>query len=141
MVSRCHNRRNKQFKDYGGRAIFVCSEWQGLHGFTTFVHQMGRPPSKSHSLDRKDNNLGYSVDNCQWATREQQGQNKRNNQWVSVGGNHFILSEWERKLNLKKGVLHSKNSRIRKSKTHHTIAEFIYQKLQALPSYAPIDRH
>lgn len=74
MMSRCYNKNDPSYAGYGGRGITVCKRW---HKFENFVVDMGiRPPNRT--LDRKNNNKGYSKANCRWATRSEQQFNKRN---------------------------------------------------------------
>lgn len=77
MKQRCNNPKNKRFKDYGGRGIVVCPEWSGSNGFQSFFNSLGGRPSDAHSLDRVDNDLHYTPDNCRWATTTVQGENRR----------------------------------------------------------------
>ncbi len=82
MIQRTTNPRTKQFKDYGGRGITVCSEWQE---FSAFLADMGERP-RGLLLDRTDNDKGYSKGNCRWATRAQQQTNQRRTRWLTVDG-------------------------------------------------------
>lgn len=69
MLDRCLNPKSRGYKNYGRRGITVSPEWQA--SFETFVNDMG-PRPKGHTLDRVDNNKGYSKYNCRWATSLEQ---------------------------------------------------------------------
>ncbi len=81
MIQRCENPKREKFKDYGGRGIAVCQRWKSGDGYQTgfacFLSDMGRRRSAQRTLDRADNNRGYSPHNCRWSTPEQQLQNRR----------------------------------------------------------------
>jgi hypothetical protein len=66
-----------EYANYGGRGINVCERWLGApEGFLNFIADVGeRPPGST--LDRTDNERGYSPDNVEWATPKQQGSNRR----------------------------------------------------------------
>lgn len=98
MRRRCTNPRCHEYKRYGGRGIAICARWDT---FENFLEDMGEKPSPSHSLDRIDNNLGYSPDNCRWATKLEQVNNTRHNVYVNIQGITLTFAEWERKLGLR----------------------------------------
>lgn len=84
MRQRCSNPNMKAHKNYGGRGITVCSEW--VENFGQFCADMGPRPSKDHSIERRDNSKGYSPENCYWATKSDQNNNKRNNRILNYRG-------------------------------------------------------
>ncbi len=82
MLDRCQRKTNTYYKNYGGRGIVVCNRWQK---FDHFLADMGSRPSAAHTLERMDNDKGYSPKNCCWATRQEQGLNTRRTRWVVLG--------------------------------------------------------
>jgi len=77
MKDRCYNPKNISYKNYGGRKITVCDEWND--SFKQFLKDMGKRPSKEYSIERIDNLIGYNKKNCKWILRKDQNKNKRNN--------------------------------------------------------------
>lgn len=97
MKTRCYNPNSKFYHRYGGRGITVCDAWRD--SFEVFYADMGEPPARM-SLDRIDNNKGYSKDNCRWATQEQQHNNRDRTVRIIDGEEHLTLREYAKKHSL-----------------------------------------
>ena len=93
MIQRCTNENNEHWKDYGGRGITVCDEW--LNDPASFVSwAMSHGWKKGLSIDRIDNDAGYSPDNCRFTTTTIQNRNKRTNRWITFGNCRMLLIDW-----------------------------------------------
>jgi len=90
MVQRCTDKSRPAYRGYGGRGITVCERWMT---FENFYEDMGDKPA-GKSLDRIDNDLGYSKDNCRWATQKEQTNNMRANRHFTIQGETKTLSQW-----------------------------------------------
>lgn len=77
MKQRCFNSNSTAYRYYGGRGITICDYWLGKNGFTNFINDMGKRPTKNHSIDRIDNDGNYEPNNCKWSTKKQQIKNRR----------------------------------------------------------------
>lgn len=73
MRSRCLDKSHSKYKDYGGRGITVCERWLDMKNFYL---DMGKRPD-GLTLERINNDKGYSPDNCEWATMRTQCHNRR----------------------------------------------------------------
>lgn len=95
MVQRCTNASDKAFRHYGGRGITVCDRWTTS---ANFFADMGPRPSSKHSVERIDNNKGYSPDNCKWATSAEQSRNTRRTRMLTFNGETMCLKDWADRL-------------------------------------------
>lgn len=94
MVQRCKQKNHPQYYRYGGRGIHVCEEWKTFKGFYA---DMGKSYQKGLVLDREDNDKGYKLSNCRWATYEISCNNKSNNKKVCFKGETLGVSQWDKK--------------------------------------------
>lgn len=93
MIGRCTNPKHAGFANYGGRGITVCEKWRKFEGFAEDM--LPRPDGMM--LDRTDNDGPYALDNCRWATRQEQNSNRRNCIYVDHHGEQVTLKEYCRR--------------------------------------------
>lgn len=95
MRKRCRNPNDSNYPKYGGRGIRVCPEWDS--DFLSFYFwAMESGYNDSLSIDRIDNNKGYSPDNCQWSNETKQANNRRSNRLATIDGETHSIIEWSK---------------------------------------------
>lgn len=93
MIERCYKPSVSTYKNYGAKEIMVCDEWR--NDFIAFaVWSLQNGYSDDLSIDRIDNNKGYSPDNCRWVSMKEQQNNRTNNRWLSYNGETHTMSQW-----------------------------------------------
>jgi len=102
ILERCQNINHAQYNEYGGRGIIVCEKWQTFEGFW---EDMQEGYQDNLTIDRKDNNKGYYKENCRWATKKQQANNRRNSIYLTYQGETKTVSEWAETLGLTQNTI------------------------------------
>ena len=120
MIIRCENKKNINYKNYGGRGIKVCEEWHNGKNFMNWAIKNGYKDNLT--IDRIDVNGNYEPLNCRWSNKKEQARNKRTNTIIEINGERKCMIEWSEIMNIdyrtllkriKNGVI--KNGRILKS--------------------------
>lgn len=103
MISRCNDPHKTGYENYGGRGINVCKRWR--ESFEAFFGDMGERPSPKHTIERRNNDKGYSPDNCYWATRKEQARNRRTNRLLTYHGETLPVCEWAERIGISNRTL------------------------------------
>lgn len=93
IKSRVYNPNVDSYSRYGGRGIAMCQRW--LDSFENFLEDMGKRPSKRHSIDRfPDEDGDYGPENCRWALPKPQAERRSTSRWFEYKGERKVLSDW-----------------------------------------------
>lgn len=92
MKNRCEKPSVKEYEDYGGRGIYVDDVWRDSDDFVKWAAESGY--KQGLSIDRIDNDGPYSPNNCRWATRAQQVNNRRNTLFLTAWAETKLITEW-----------------------------------------------
>lgn len=117
MIQRCTNPNSTCFPRYGGRGITVCHEWRTRNNFKEWALSHGY--RNDLTIDRIDNDKGYSSDNCRWVTPSQNCCNRSTTHFVTAFGKRQSLMEWSRELNI------SYNTLKKRVTDHHEDGEYL----------------
>jgi len=106
---RCNCSTSGHYGDYGGRGIFVCEEWSIFQNFSDWAKVNGY--TDYLTLERKNNNLGYSPDNCKWATQKEQCNNTRRSRKLTYNGKTQTITQWAEELNIRVSTIQGRINR------------------------------
>lgn len=109
MKERCNNPNSKFYFRYGGRGIKICDEWNDSYAtFREWALKNGYDPSLKKgecTIERIDNDKGYSPDNCIWASSKVQCNNRSSNHILELNGVSHTISEWSNITGIRKDTL------------------------------------
>lgn len=93
MIQRCTNKNHKFYCYYGARGITVCEDWKNNYlKFRNWALLNGW--QEGLTIDRINNDLPYCPENCRFATKKEQANNRRNNRYVEINGERKTIAEW-----------------------------------------------
>ena len=110
MRDRCTKPSDHAYCGYGARGITVCERWLGLDGPKNFAADMGPKPvgGQRYTLDRIDNERGYSPENCRWVTHKENQRNKRTSRFLTFGGETLNVAAWAERFGLNRATIRSR---------------------------------
>jgi hypothetical protein len=99
MINRCENPNNRRFEHYGAKGISVCKEWRTDYK-SFYDWSISNGWAKGLSIERIENNKGYSPENCKWTPRGEQSYNKTNVPLIEHNGKKLCAQHWGKELNI-----------------------------------------
>ncbi len=128
MRNRCLNPSGKDYSYYGGRGIKIAPQWGD---YVSFLKDMGRRPTKLHTLERVDGDGDYTKGNCVWATRLVQARNRKYCPGYAFVGQTHKSWEWAAILGIQAMTLHHYMWRVNKGfQSKQWLEELIVKKLR-----------
>lgn len=109
MIYRCENPKNKNYHQYGGKGIKVCSEWHDFLNFMVWADCNGY--ADNLTIDRIDSFGNYCPENCRWVTIQEQQQNKCTNNFLTFNGETHSIADWSRKVGIDAKLIWNRLSR------------------------------
>lgn len=98
MKKRCYNKNAVQYKDWGGRGIKVCKKWHAFKAFYEWAKANGYKDGLT--IERINNDRGYSPNNCTFIPKAKQSRNRRNSIFLTHNGTTRTIAGWSRHLNI-----------------------------------------
>lgn len=99
MKTRCHCKSDTNYKKYGAKWIAVCDEWKSdFMSFYNWAYDNGYDDTLS--IERLDNNLGYSPSNCKWIPQRDQSLNRRICRKITINGVTKLQKQWANEIGI-----------------------------------------
>ncbi len=117
MRKRCSNPKNNRYKNYGGKGVKVCDEWQEYKVFREWAYATGYDEFAEYgqcTIERIDVGGNYEPSNCTWKTIKEQCYNRTSNKILTYNGKSQTLTEWENEIGCGKYII---GNRLRKGWT------------------------
>lgn len=108
MKQRCNNPTETAYKNYGGRGIKVCEEWNDFENFYNWAINNGyddKAEGRSCTLDRIDVNGNYCPENCRWVDATVQANNRRSNRLIKAFDKEMTVAQWSKLTGINKDTL------------------------------------
>lgn len=102
MKARCLNPKSISYKSYGARGIKVCEEWMEFKNFHEWAISHGY--NDNLTIDRIDNNKGYSPENCRWIPARENKIRQRRTRFIQIGTEVNSISGWCKKTGISKTI-------------------------------------
>ena len=110
MLARCYNAKSPRYKDYGARGITVYKEWREDNK-TFFAWAMANGYKEGLTLDRLNNDKGYSPDNCAWVLNKDNCNHNRKTHYLTYKGKTQSLKKWSEELGINYSTLRNRINR------------------------------
>ena len=106
MMERCYLPSSGNYKHYGEKGIKVCEEWHNIDNFSKWVATSNY--KRGLTIDRIDTTKNYSPENCRWATKKEQSNNRKNTLRYTYNGETKALTEWAEMFGINRFTLYSR---------------------------------
>lgn len=111
MLARCSNPNLDKFRYYGGRGITVCDEWKADYlSFRTWAH--ANAYAEGLTIERVDNDSGYSPGNCRWVDRKMQARNRRTSRLITHRGRTQTQAAWADETGISQTLIHARLNKL-----------------------------
>ena len=142
MTRRCYNPKRAEYRNYGGRGIYIVPEWYtpgvvgnpGLVNFYNWMMENGYHPGLS--IDRIDNDGPYAPWNCRLVGIDVQSRNRRNNRWITdVDGERMVYADFEIKHGLNTCYVSAAMFQASKTGGHMSLDLIVHNANSIRPAY------